>query len=80
MKQEGKVKTKREAVHSCDKCVHKSVCILYHGHGQLELRFGSSYTKDPDKFISKLDQQLARQCRFYLEGSSETTVSEPKDD
>ena len=63
-----KAKTQRIAVKSCDSCVHKSICILYHGHGQLELRFGNSYAKDPVAFISKLDERLARQCRFYLEG------------
>ena len=63
-----KAKEQRIAVKSCDSCVHKSICILYHGHGQLELRFGNSYAKDPVAFISKLDEQVARQCRFYLEG------------
>ena len=63
-----KAKAQRIAVKSCDNCVHKSVCILYHGHGQLELRFGNSYAKDPVAFISKLDERVARQCRFYLEG------------
>lgn len=63
-----KAKAQRIAVKSCDSCVHKSICILYHGHGQLELRFGNSYAKDPVAFISKLDEQVARQCRFYLEG------------
>ena len=65
-----KTETRRTAVRSCDSCVHKSVCILYHGYGQLELRFSNSYAKDPVAFVTKLDAQLARQCRFYLEGDS----------
>ena len=65
-----KAKARRIAVRSCDSCAHKSVCILYHGHGQLELRFGNSYAKDPVAFISKLDERLAGHCRFYLEGES----------
>ena len=64
-----KAKAQRVAVKNCDSCVHKSVCILYHGHGQLELRFGASYAKDPEAFISKLDERLGQQCRFYLEGN-----------
>lgn len=63
-----KAKAQRIAVKNCDSCAHKSVCILYHGHGQLELRFGDSYAKDPEAFISKLDERLAQRCRFYLEG------------
>ncbi len=58
------------AVRSCDRCAHRPVCILYHGHGQLELRFGSSYTKDPDEFISKLDERLAYKCLSYLEAGA----------
>ena len=65
-----KTKAQRTAIRSCDRCVHKSVCILYHGHGQLELRFSDSYAKDPVAFVSMLDERLARQCRFYLEGDS----------
>ena len=65
-----RVKLQRIAVKNCDRCVHKSVCILYYGHGQLELRFGKTYSKDPVEFINKLDERLARQCRFYLEGDS----------
>lgn len=56
------------AAKGCENCVHKSICILYHGHGQLELRFGRTYVKDPDGFINKLDERLARRCRFYMEG------------
>ena len=52
---------------TCDRCVHKNICILYHGHGQLELRFGNSYAKDPATFIDKLDERLAARCLFYLE-------------
>ena len=63
-----KVKAQRTAGRSCDRCVHKSICILYHGHGQLELRFGDSYTKDPEAFVKRLDEQLAHKCAFYLEG------------
>ena len=55
---------------SCDRCVHKNICILYHGHGQLELRFGNSYVKDPATFIDKLDERLAARCMFYLERSA----------
>ncbi len=65
-----KAKAMRTAVKSCDTCVHKSICILYHGHGQLELRFGDSYSKDPDDFISKLDERIAHKCQFYLEGDT----------
>jgi len=65
-----KAKAQPITIKSCDSCVHKSVCILYHGHGQLELRFGDSYAKDPEAFISMLDERIARQCRFYLEGDS----------
>lgn len=70
-----KAKSQRIAAKSCDNCVHKSVCILYHGHGQLELRFGNSYAKDPDAFISKLDEQLAQQCRFYLQAKQKAPTS-----
>ncbi|UCC61128.1 MAG: hypothetical protein JSW38_11920 [Dehalococcoidia bacterium] len=62
-----KAKGKRSEIRSCDKCVHKSICIIYHGHGQLELRFGNSYSKDPDGFVSKLDERLAYKCLNYLE-------------
>jgi len=62
-----KEKIRKTAVKNCDGCVHKSICLLYHGHGQLELRFGSSYAKDPDKFIEKLDERLAYKCIHYME-------------
>jgi hypothetical protein len=65
-----KSKAQGTVVKSCDRCVHKSICILYHGHGQLELRFGDSYSKDPEAFVKKLDEQLAYKCGFYLEGKS----------
>lgn len=60
------MEAQRVAAKSCENCVHKSVCILYHGHGQLELRFGRRYAKDPDAFVSRLDEQLASRCRFYM--------------
>jgi len=64
-----KERKRRAAARSCDRCVHKSVCILYHGHGQLELRFGSSYLKDPDTFVAKLDERLSFKCLSYLEAA-----------
>jgi hypothetical protein len=60
------------AAKSCDRCVHKNICILYHGHGQIELRFGKGYSKDPAAFIDKLDERLAARCMFYLERSGES--------
>jgi len=66
-----KAKAKRSEVRSCDKCMHKPICILYHGHGQLELRFGNSYSKDPEEFISKLDERLAYKCLNYLENDGD---------
>jgi hypothetical protein len=65
-----KVKAQKIEGRSCDRCVHKSVCILYHGHGQLELRFGQSYSKDPEAFVKRLDEQLAYKCGFYLESKN----------
>jgi hypothetical protein len=65
-----KVKAQKTLTKNCDKCVHKSICILYHGHGQLELRFGDSYEKDPDEFVKKLDERLAYKCSFYTELNS----------
>ena len=62
-----KEKIRKTAVKNCDRCVHKSICLLYHGHGQLELRFGDSYIKDPDEFIKKLDERLAYKCIYYME-------------
>ena len=62
-----KGKSQTVAAKSCDRCLHQSVCILYHGHGQLELRFGSSYSKDPEGFIDKLDERLAYKCLKFLE-------------
>ncbi len=50
--------------------MHQSICILYHDHSQLELRFGNSYEKDPDGFISKLDERLAYKCLNYLESNA----------
>ena len=64
-----KAKGKQTKVKSCDRCMHQSICILYHGHGQLELRFGNSYSKDPDGFINKLDERLAYKCLNYIESS-----------
>ena len=60
----------RISIRSCDRCVHKPVCILYYGHGQIELRFGDTYSKDPEEFIGKLDERLASKCGFYLEGNA----------
>ncbi len=62
-----KGKSQIAAARSCDRCLHQSVCILYHGHGQLELRFGNSYSKDPEGFIDKLDERLAFKCLKFLE-------------
>lgn len=66
------MKQQQVRTRSCDGCVHKNICILYHGHGQLELRFGNSYSKDPAKFIDKLDERLAARCMFYLEKSADS--------
>ena len=65
------MKQQQVQTRSCDRCVHKNICILYHGHGQLELRFGNSYSKDPAGFIDKLDERLAARCLFYLEKSGD---------
>lgn len=67
-----KVKSRRAAPRSCDRCVHKSICILYHGHGQLELRFGKSYSKDPDAFVARLDERLSCKCLSYLEAAGKS--------
>jgi hypothetical protein len=67
-----KEKSRRRTARSCDRCAHQSICILYHGHGQLELRFGNSYAKDPDTFITKLDERLAYKCLFYLDAGAGT--------
>ena len=69
-----KIQSQKPAVRNCDRCVHKSICLLYHGHGQLELRFGSSYANDPDEFVRKLDERLAYKCIYYME--SEDGVKE----
>jgi len=74
-----KLKTKRAAVKSCEDCVHKSICILYHGYGQIELRFNDTYVKDPDGFLNKLDDRLARRCRFYLDRKSHSKDKMPED-
>ena len=65
------MESQRVAARSCENCVHKSICILYHGHGQLELRFGRTYVKDPDAFINRLDERLAHRCRFYMDQQGE---------
>lgn len=70
-----KERGRRTAARSCNRCVHQSVCILYHGHGQLELRFGNSYSKDPDEFIAKLDERLSCRCLSYLEAVGESGES-----
>ena len=70
MNKEEVVKSEQITVRKCTGCVHKSVCILYYGHGQLELRFGHTSSKNQDEFINRLDEQLARQCRFYLEDNN----------
>jgi hypothetical protein len=67
MSRRQQVKKQSVAAKSCDRCVHRNICILYHGHGQLELRFGNSYAKDPAAFIDKLDERLAARCLFFLE-------------
>ena len=55
------------AVRSCDRCLRKAVCILYHGYGKLELRFGKPNLTNPEEVMSKLGEALAFKCQFYLE-------------
>lgn len=55
------------AVKSCDQCVRKAVCILYHGYTKLELRFGNPSPVDPKEIASKIGEALAAKCSFYME-------------
>jgi hypothetical protein len=55
------------AVKSCDRCVRKAVCILYHGYTKLELRFSTLSLVDPQEVTSKIGEALAAKCGFYLE-------------
>ena len=58
------------AIKSCDRCVRKEVCILYHGYGQLELRFGIPSPASPEEIISRLSEALANKCAHYMEVES----------
>jgi hypothetical protein len=54
------------AIKSCDRCLRKAVCILYHGYSQLELRFGNLGPADPEEVMHNLSEALALKCGFYL--------------
>jgi len=55
------------AIRSCDKCIRKAVCILYHGYTQVELRYGSPSPLPPDEVRRNLGESLASKCNFYME-------------
>ena len=52
---------------SCDRCLRKAVCILYHGYSQLELRFGNPCPANPEELMHNLSEALASKCGHYLE-------------
>jgi len=54
------------AIKSCDRCLRKAVCILYHGYSQLELRFGNPCPANPEELMHNLSEALALKCGFYL--------------
>jgi hypothetical protein len=55
------------AFKSCDRCLRKAVCILYHGYSQLELRFGNPCPANPEELMHNLSEALASKCGHYLE-------------
>ena len=57
----------KTAFKSCDRCLRKPVCILYHGYGQLELRFGNPCPANPEELMHNLSEALALKCGHYLE-------------
>jgi len=59
------------AIRSCNRCVRKAVCILYHGYTQMDLRYGNPGSLDPEQVVSKLSEALAYKCNFYLEVDEE---------
>ena len=56
---------------SCDQCLRKAVCILYHGYSQLELRFGNPCPANPEELIHNLSEALALKCGHYLESDGQ---------
>jgi hypothetical protein len=56
---------------SCDQCLRKAVCILYHGYSQLELRFGNPCPANPEELMHNLSEALALKCGHYLESNGQ---------
>jgi hypothetical protein len=59
------------AFKSCDRCLRKPVCILYHGYSQLELRFGNPCPANPEELMHNLSEALALKCSHYLESNGQ---------
>lgn len=54
-------------IKSCERCIRKAVCILYHGYTKLELRYGPETPLNPEEVVARLGESLAAKCGFYLE-------------
>jgi len=74
-----KAGVQREAVRSCKRCVHKPVCILYHGHSELEFKFVEKRPENSAEYVKKLDEQLALKCQYYLESGGKPAAPKRAD-
>ncbi len=58
------------AVRSCERCVRKAVCILYHGYTKMELQYGPVTPLNTEEIMARLGEALASKCGFYIESEA----------
>jgi hypothetical protein len=63
---------KQLGVKNCDRCIRKTVCIIYYGYTEMELQHGNPSLVDPQEFVSKLAEALAAKCTHYMELKGKT--------
>jgi len=57
----------KTVVKSCERCIRKAVCILYHGYTKMELQYGPVTPLNPEEVMARIGEALAMKCGFYIE-------------
>ncbi len=65
------METEKTTVKTCERCLRQAVCIIYHGYGQLELRFGNPCPANPEDLMHNLSEALALKCGHYMESDAQ---------
>jgi hypothetical protein len=65
------METEKTLVMTCERCLRQAVCIIYHGYGQLELRYGPPCSTNSEDLMHNLSEALALKCGHYMEADDQ---------